>query len=333
MEETKIDPDDDKPGDRFGDAVPIDGGTVVVGAPFADPNLGNGQIINGGAVYVFTKKVNAWRQSAKIVQANGRYLDHFGQSVSVDQKTIVIGTPGYDYYNKPDSGAAHLFKLVKREWVNQTRVVLSNLDHLDKYGTSVALVRDWIVVGLPDHTTQSGTIYIYVIKAGVLPETGFAPDAQLTALNYKQHKSLKGELLWLNIPSLAVEARIVGVLREGNEWDVRGLCKDVGYLESTAYPLWNGNTIIAGHVSLPGGNPGPFSDIYKLKWGDQIIIHAYGNANTYEVREILQTMPHDLKIIDRSDNYDWLTLVTCSQYDPDINLYKSRIVVVSVRVE
>jgi LPXTG-site transpeptidase (sortase) family protein len=139
--------------------------------------------------------------------------------------------------------------------------------------------------------------------------------------------------LWLDIPGLSVEASIVGVPREGNEWDVRWLGNAVGYLESTAFPLWNGNTVISGHVSLPGGNPGPFADLHKLKWGNQIFIHANGNAYKYEVREVFQTAPDNLNVLDRSNNYDWLTLITCSQYDPEFKIYKSRTVVVAVRIE
>jgi LPXTG-site transpeptidase (sortase) family protein len=332
-EEFKIDPIDDKSGDRFGTSVAIDGGTVVVGAPYADPNLGNGPVINGGAAYVFTQKATGWEQSAKIIQEDGRYFDHFGQSVSVDEKSIVVGAPGYDYFGRSGSGAAYLFKRMNRKWVVQTRIVPSISDQNSQYGDSVLLDRDMIVVGKPGPFTQAGTIYLYDIQAGVLPETGFAPDTRLASPKLMQEQFIKNEALWIDIPDLSVEARIVGIPRERNEWDVRWLGKDVGYLESTAYPLWNGNTVISGHVLLPGRVPGPFADIHKLKWGDQIIIHANGYAYKYEIREVLQTTPDDLNILDKSDDYDWLTLVTCSQYDPVSKLYKSRTVVVAVRIE
>ena len=136
MEEIKLNPDDDKSGDRFGTSVAIEGGTVVVGAPFADPNPGNGQVINGGAVYVFKQKANTWQQSAKIVPENGRYFDHFGQSVAIDKKTVVIGAPGYDNFNKTNAGAAYLFKQLNGEWLFQTRVVPSYSDQNSKYGAT-----------------------------------------------------------------------------------------------------------------------------------------------------------------------------------------------------
>jgi hypothetical protein len=163
-EEIKIQPDDDKFGDRFGTSVAIDRGMVVVGAPYADPNPGTGPVINGGAVYVFRQKANAWQQSAKIVQENGSYFDHFGQSVAVDQKTIVVGAPGYDHFGKSDAGVAYLFKRMNGDWVFQTRVVPSHSDQNSQYGASVILDGDRVVIGKPGPITQAGTIYIYSIR-------------------------------------------------------------------------------------------------------------------------------------------------------------------------
>jgi LPXTG-site transpeptidase (sortase) family protein len=333
LEESIIEPDDDKIGDRFGTSVAIDRGMVVVGAPYADPDSGNGPVINGGAVYVFTHKPNTWQQSAKIVPDNGRYFDHFGRSLAISQKAVVVGAPGYDHFAGSDAGAAYLFKLMRGEWVFQTRVVASHPDQNSHYGASVTLDSDRIVVGKPGPTTQAGAIYIYSIKAGMLPETGFAPGTLLIPPKHELQKPPQDETMRLEIPGLSVEAGIVGIPREGNGWDVSWLGNTVGYLESTAFPLWNGNTVLSGHVSLPGGNPGPFSEIHKLRWGDQIIIHANGYAYKYVVREVFQTSPGDLNVLDRSNDYDWLTLITCSRYDPEIKTYKSRTVIVAVRIE
>ena len=121
--------------------------------------------------------------------------------------------------------------------------------------------------------------------------------------------------------------------REGNGWDLDWLGDAVGHLAGTAYPLWAGNTVISGHVTLPQGKPGPFSEIHKLREGDPIIIHNSGNAYLYEVRHVYQTSPTNLNVLKRSYDYDWLTLITCSQYDPQKEAYRSRTVVVAVRIE
>jgi LPXTG-site transpeptidase (sortase) family protein len=148
-----------------------------------------------------------------------------------------------------------------------------------------------------------------------------------------QQNSSQAGALWMDIPGLSIQADILAVPREGNGWDVSWLGNAVGYLESTAFPLWVGNTVISGHVTLPGGNPGPFSEIHKLRRGDQIIIHANGSAYTYEVRQVFQTSPTNLNVLNRSYDYDWLTLITCSRFDPEKETYKSRTVIVAVRIE
>ena len=333
MLESNIDPKDDKSGDRFGDSVALHQGTIVVGSPYADPDSGNGQVINGGAVYVFKQKANSWQQSAKIVPENGQNFDHFGDSVAIDQKMVVGGATGYDHFGRSDAGAAYLFKLTKGKWVPQTQIVPSQSDPKSFYGKSVILDNDQIVIGKPGPVSQSGTIYIHSIKAGVLPETGFAPDTRWVTPEYGLQNSSQGETIWMDIPGYSVQAGILAVPRVGNGWDVSWLGNAVGFLEGTAYPLWVGNTVISGHITLPGGKPGPFSEIHKLKLGDPIIIHANGNAFKYEVRQVFQTSPTNLNVLYRSYDYDWLTLITCSRYDPEKETYQSRTVVVAVRVE
>ena len=67
--------------------------------------------------------------------------------------------------------------------------------------------------------------------------------------------------------------------------------------------------------------------------GDQIIIHNSGKAYTYEIRQVFQTSPTNLNILKRAYDHDWLTLITCSQYDAQKESYLSRTVVVALRVE
>jgi LPXTG-site transpeptidase (sortase) family protein len=331
--ESKIDPDDDKSGDRFGNSVALSGGTVIVGAPFANPDTGNGPLTDAGAAYVFKQKGNKWQQSAKIMDENGHNFDSFGISVALDQKMAVVGATGYDHFGKSNVGAAFLFKLAKGKWVYQTRVLPSQADQQGVYGTSVVLNNFRMMVGQPGPVYQAGTSYIYSIQAGMLPDTGFAPDQRLVQPVYQGQNTLQTETLWLEIPALSLQVGILGVPREGNGWDLSWLGDTVGHLQGTAYPLWLGNTVISGHVTLPGGNPGPFSEIQKLKQGDILIIHSSGITYIYEVQHVYQTSPSNLNVLKRSYDHDWLTLITCSRYDSQEKTYQSRTIVVAVRVE
>jgi LPXTG-site transpeptidase (sortase) family protein len=89
--------------------------------------------------------------------------------------------------------------------------------------------------------------------------------------------------------------------------------------------------VLTSHVYGSNGLPGPFVNLNKLKYGDKIIIHAYGAKYTYEVRANTVVEPNDASIF-RHEEKAWLTLVTCKEYDAKTNTYKKRVVVRAVLV-
>ncbi len=162
-----------------------------------------------------------------------------------------------------------------------------------------------------------------------LPATGFAPGrvtdlSGLTPVEYAATGDLR-----LEIPALGVDIPIVGVPRAGETWDVTWLGNQAGWLEGTAFPSWNGNSVLTSHVYLANGLPGPFVNLSRLRWGDQIILHAYGNRYIYEVRSSRIVGPDDLSAL-RHEELPWLTLVTCRQYDEASSAYRYRVVVRAV---
>jgi LPXTG-site transpeptidase (sortase) family protein len=165
-----------------------------------------------------------------------------------------------------------------------------------------------------------------------LPATGFAPDItsivppQPEGLAYRQYTAAA---LSLEIPSLGIKQDIVGVPEDQNSWNVSWLDQNVGYLDGTAFPTWNGNSVLTGHVYLSNGLPGPFVNLSKLAWGDQIIVHAFGQAFTYEVRSVNTITPDDVSVLGHKDK-PWITLITCKEYDPATGKYKARTAVQAV---
>ena len=121
----------------------------------------------------------------------------------------------------------------------------------------------------------------------------------------------------------------MGVPRIENGWDVTWLWDNAGYLSNTAFPTWEGNTGLTGHVTLPSGLPGPFANLGDLIWGDKVIVHAWGNRYIYEVREVRLVKPHDTSILDHKE-LDWLTLITCKDYNSQDNSYQWRVAVQAV---
>lgn len=329
----KLESTNPESGDNFGASVAISGGIVMVGAPLADPNLGMGQVTNAGAVYQFKSRGGDWAQIEKVTVESGQPFDHFGSSLDVSDQFLVVGASGVDEYDISRAGRAYLFMVGVDGWEIQTNIVPANSSTDGSFGTAIALNGEEVLIGEPGPLQQGGNAYYFSIAQGYLPNTGFTPGIvtnlpQEFMADYDYENGLS-----LSIPSLAVVSQIVGVPRNDNDWDVRWLGGALGYLEGTAYPGTLGNTVLAGHVYSADGYPGPFIDLKQLNWGDEIILNIYGEEYRYQVREAFETTPQDLSVVQDQNDYFWLTLVTCSDYNDSTDQYLSRYVVKAIRLE
>ena len=96
----KLTPNDGAPGDGFGNAVAIDGTTVLVGASGRDDD---GQ--RSGAAYLFNATTGA--QIAKFRPNDGSFYESFGGSVAISGNTAIIGASN-DHVKGTENGSAYL---------------------------------------------------------------------------------------------------------------------------------------------------------------------------------------------------------------------------------
>ena len=137
---------------------------------------------------------------------------------------------------------------------------------------------------------------------------------------------------WLEIPRLGVRMNIVGVPESGDSWDVSWLGDQAGWLNGTAYPTSDGNSVLTGYVYLANGQPGPFVSLNTLWWGDQIVVHDGAVQYIYEVRSVEQVTPDSVGAAFQHETLPWITLVTCRGYDESSNSYRYRVLVGAVLV-
>jgi LPXTG-site transpeptidase (sortase) family protein len=163
------------------------------------------------------------------------------------------------------------------------------------------------------------------------PNTGFAPDVVtiLPAQSAEKAYTDTGDL-WMEIPELEEKASITGVPLNDNGWDTTWLHDQVGWLEGTAYPTWNGNSVLTAHVYNSDGLAGPFMKLKELEYGDTVIIHLNGQKYFYGVRNNSIISSTDTRPLTRHEDQSWLTLVTCQQYDEKTQTYLYRRVVRAV---
>jgi LPXTG-site transpeptidase (sortase) family protein len=73
-------------------------------------------------------------------------------------------------------------------------------------------------------------------------------------------------------------------------------------------------------------------DLSTLKFGDRVIVSAYGQDYIYEVRSVKTVKPDDTSRVIRHEELPWITLLTCKDYDPRTDTYRNRIAVRAVLV-
>ena len=165
------------------------------------------------------------------------------------------------------------------------------------------------------------------------PPSGFAPHV-VTRLPKQPSEKAYTNLgdLWIEIPTLDLKAIITGVSLENNGWDVSWLNQQVGWLEGTAYPGWSGNTVLTAHAYTADGIVGPFVKLKDLSYGQFIIIHQAGRRYTYVVKDNFNILPANTYWLTKHEELDWITLITCQQYDEALEDYRFRRVVRAVLI-
>jgi len=72
--------------------------------------------------------------------------------------------------------------------------------------------------------------------------------------------------------------------------------------------------------------------LHELKTGDHVYVHAFGQKYTFMVLTNAIIAPNDSSVM-RHEERPWLTLVTCTDYDPTSGTYKNRFIVRAVLVK
>ncbi len=199
------------------------------------------------------------------------------------------------------------------------------------YTPNIYSTERWYDPGDDVNIYGTSTSHALTVVRSELPGTGFAPGV-ITDMRGIASASYSSAELWMEIPALGVQAGIVGVPLVKGDWNVAWLWNKVGWLEGSAYPTWNGNSVLTAHNYVQTGAKGPFVNLGSLRWGDRVVIHAGGSVYTYEVRSLNYTDSGDLSVFTHKDQ-PWLTLVTCRQYDESSGTYLQRVVVQAVLVK
>lgn len=92
------------------------------------------------------------------------------------------------------------------------------------------------------------------------------------------------------------------------------LQKGIGHLKGTSLPVGGNGThcVLTGHTGIPGNML--FTDLDKLKKGDEFYLHVFNDVLAYKVDQIKVVEPDDTKDLKIVKNKDYCTLLTCTPY-------------------
>jgi len=151
----KVEPRARQKGERFGSAVALASDVLVAGAPGSDTGA--------GAVYVFRRRGNSWREEQKLRPPDGPRLagGQLGAAVATNGEEIFAGAPTSDLAG-PNSGAVYRFVQSDGDWDRQRLEVEAAPG--DQLGASLALSADLFVVGAPTPPPGVGTGKVHVLR-------------------------------------------------------------------------------------------------------------------------------------------------------------------------
>jgi len=187
-------------GDEFGWSVALSGDTLAVGSPCESsafgnlsPDPDNNDCSEAGAAYIFVRSNDAWAQEAFLKARYPHEEDRFGESIALSGDTVAVGVPGESssspgvnadstHGDAPNSGAVYVFTRSGSKWSQHAYVKASNARSGDRFGASVALLGETLVVGAPGESNDidgavtsdmnhSGAIYIFERRGGDWAET------------------------------------------------------------------------------------------------------------------------------------------------------------------
>lgn len=162
-----------------GMSLSADGNTLAVGAYYEVANTDD-NISHTGAVYIFRRVNNAWRQQARLFSSNREHLDIFGRSVSLsaDGNTLAASAFGEDSNASAvngdetnneveDAGAVYMFAFHENAWSQQAYLKAGKAVAHSGFGISLSMADggNLLAVGAP-RASDGGSVYVYKRSEG-----------------------------------------------------------------------------------------------------------------------------------------------------------------------
>lgn len=152
----KITPD---VGEGFGHSIAMSSGVAIIGAPYGD-----GNDTSSGVVYIYRNLSGNWIKEQRIWASDGAYGDDYGGAVAISGDRIVVGAYEDEDFG-PLTGSVYTYSFGGSQWSGERKLLASDGNSFDRFGESVAISGEVIVVGAKSKERGvfywPGTAYVF----------------------------------------------------------------------------------------------------------------------------------------------------------------------------
>lgn len=191
---------------NFGIAVDNTIDDIIVGA-FKESKDASGTnlIIGTGAAYIYSNNSDAWTQTQKIVASDRQDGGYFGRSVSLFNKSAIIGayTECYNLQGQDSlstAGAAYIFSDPGTGWAQVEKIIANTRNAFSNFGFSVGIYGDNVIVGALNDSKDANNINnLTFAGAAYFFEKGCVLDNSVSVSGYTITANLNGATYqWLD---------------------------------------------------------------------------------------------------------------------------------------
>ena len=220
VEQQKLTASDGAEGDWFGYQGSISGNNVIVGA-VGDDDDGNWS----GSAYIYHYNGVDWIEQQKLTASDAGVDDYFGCHVSISGNYAAVGAYGDSVYGT-ESGSVYIFYFNGTTWVEQQKLIPADGAAGDKFGITLAINNDNVIVGAyaDGDGSHIGSAYIFHFDG-----TTWTEQQKLTASNPDA-----GDLYGIGV-SIYGNHAIVGALGDDDIASSAG----TAYIYSYDGSIWN----------------------------------------------------------------------------------------------
>ncbi|MBI5668071.1 MAG: hypothetical protein HZC41_08685 [Chloroflexi bacterium] len=305
---------------RFGSSVAVSAGMIVVGQPNAAVGLPN-----QGAAQVYAKNGSVWNQVAELTAPDAITDHYFGTAVAIDGSVMAVGAYGDDDRGA-EAGSVYVYTRQGQSWQLETKLTAPDGAAGDRFGFSVAISGDTIIVGAPMRDGEGynnlGMVYVFVQDGdNWMLQQKLLPFPIMNDQWFGYAVDIWGDQVVVGEPQIyGGKGRINIFSRSGNTW----YFYQFEDWSNGAFPDGGGfgHSVSIYHDTLVVGVPGSIAAdydgvFYIYKWNgsrfDRVYVRTYGGHTGQSVdlyREIsLFGAPYATDMPDIENNRGGLAIV------------------------